>query len=369
MKLAKMINSKGGIRGSKDMALTYEHSRKQALAYAKTAMSRIEKEQLPPTPDIFELWYVFYARINPELNKAIDILTSKNQQLTMDRCQEIFYRFLSPHRDEEAIQRAGTQLNSTLKDMSGAVSEVRSATSQYSGALKDVSGKIKPGMNSEDFTIILENILKDTDQMVAHNRNLEEKLDQSAEKMKDLQRDLELIRKEALTDGLTGLSNRKAFDVEIRRVIGESRNDGKSFSLLMMDIDHFKAFNDNFGHQVGDQVLRLVARTMVEGVKGRDIAARYGGEEFAIILPDTPLRAGMAVAEHLREAVATKDVVNRNTGEKLGRITLSAGVAEFQTDEDRETLIERADAALYTAKHNGRNQIAAAPSNLRKTRD
>lgn len=130
----------------------------------------------------------------------------------------------------------------------------------------------------------------------------------------------------------------------------------------MIDIDHFKSFNDNFGHQIGDQVLRLVARTLTDGVKGRDIAARYGGEEFAIILPETPLSAGVTVGNALRKAVATKDVVNRNTGEKLGRITMSVGVAEYVPQENISELIERADAALYTAKQNGRNQVAAAPT-------
>ncbi|MEC7028274.1 MAG: GGDEF domain-containing protein, partial [Pseudomonadota bacterium] len=158
------------------------------------------------------------------------------------------------------------------------------------------------------------------------------------------------------------LDNRKAFDSEIDRVASDTKHRGAAFSLLMVDIDHFKGFNDNFGHQIGDQVLRLVARTLTDGVKGRDMAARYGGEEFAIILPDTPLHAAAIVGESLRKAIAGKEVVNRNTGEKLSRITISVGAAEFTVEEDITDLIERADAALYTAKHNGRNQVAAAPT-------
>jgi diguanylate cyclase len=180
--------------------------------------------------------------------------------------------------------------------------------------------------------------------------------------MAELQRDLESVRKEAMTDGLTGLSNRKAFDAAIQRIANECNENSTIFSLLMVDIDYFKNFNDNFGHQIGDQVLRLVARTLTDGVKGRDVSARYGGEEFAIILPETPLDAGVHVGNALRKAVATKDVINRNTGEKLGRITMSVGVAEYKSGENITDLIERADAALYTAKHNGRNQVAAAPT-------
>ena len=205
-------------------------------------------------------------------------------------------------------------------------------------------------------------VVHDTQAMIAQNQRLEEQLGKSAVVMAELQSDLEKFQKEALTDGLTGLSNRKSFDAAIRRVSEETILAKSTFTLLMVDIDHFKSFNDNYGHQVGDQVLRLVARTLTDGVKGRDVAARYGGEEFAILLPDTGLQAGVVVGNSLRKAVATKDVVNRANGERLARITMSVGVAEFTGTEQVADLIERADAALYTAKHNGRNQVAAAPN-------
>ena len=133
------------------------------------------------------------------------------------------------------------------------------------------------------------------------------------------------------------------------------------FKRILHYRDHFKGFNDNYGHQVGDQVLRLVARTLVDGVKGKDLVARYGGEEFVVILPDTQLQGGVIVADHLRKAVANKELINRSTGDKLGRITLSVGVSEFHKAETVEALIERADQALYTAKHNGRDQVASSP--------
>ena len=130
--------------------------------------------------------------------------------------------------------------------------------------------------------------------------------------------------------------------------------------MLLLDIDLFKNFNDSFGHQVGDQVLRLVARTLTDNVKGRDIAARYGGEEFAILLPDTPAAAGMRVAESLRKSMESRDIVNKATNQSLGRITLSIGVAEYAPGESIEEIVTRADAALYDAKRTGRNKVVAA---------
>ena len=129
---------------------------------------------------------------------------------------------------------------------------------------------------------------------------------------------------------------------------------------MMLDIDHFKKFNDTFGHPAGDQVLRLVGRTLVSNVKGQDMAARYGGEEFSIILPATPLSAGMRVAEILRHSIESKEITNKATGQKLGRITLSIGVAEYHPEESIASFIERADTALYEAKKTGRNKVCPA---------
>ncbi|NCC21857.1 MAG: GGDEF domain-containing protein [Alphaproteobacteria bacterium] len=341
--------------------MRYPHDIKQAGAYASEAFERMRKEGLPPTPDVFEVWYIYYSHINPDVTRAIDILVANNQKPTEERCRELYERFLN-NQNEDRVRSVGSKLSTTIKDVTGAVKNVREVSSKYSGTLEDVGAKLSGVEGFEDIEALLKIVVSDTEQMIQHNKKLETQLDQSTHAMETLQRDLETIRREALTDGLTGLANRKAFDDEIRRISSESDESKEVFTMLMVDIDHFKSFNDNFGHQVGDQVLRLVARTLVDGVKGRDVAARYGGEEFAIILPATELKQGLTVAENLRKTVATKDVINRNTGDKLGRITMSVGVAERYEGETVDELIERADAALYTAKHNGRNQVAAAPT-------
>jgi diguanylate cyclase len=143
-------------------------------------------------------------------------------------------------------------------------------------------------------------------------------------------------------------------------------------SLMLTDIDHFKNFNDTFGHLTGDQVLRLVALSVKQNVKGQDLAARYGGEEFAVVLPDTVLRSAITVAEHIRRAVMTKELMKRSTGEHLGRVTISIGVAAMHPGDTAQSLIERADKCLYAAKRNGRNrviceadpEVAEAPSQV-----
>lgn len=347
--------------------MNYPHDTKQAKSFSDQAMARITQLALPATPDIFELWYVYFAGISSEITRAIDILIANAQEITEDRCRDLHGRFLSQDRNEETIRNAGEQINATIQSVSGAVKDVHDATASYSGRLEGVSEKMANVNSPDEMRAIVKSVMADTHVMLERNQRLELELDRSSSLMQELQRDLERVRKEAMTDSLTGLSNRKAFDAAIARVTEETATSHSSFTLLMVDIDHFKSFNDNYGHQIGDQVLRLVARTLIEGVKGRDIAARYGGEEFAIILPDTTLPAGVAVGNSLCKAVATKDIINRSSSEKLGRITMSVGVAEYIPGEDTVDLIERADSALYTAKHNGRNQVAAAPTPANKS--
>lgn len=344
----------------------YKGEFQAALHVAVQVLDRLRQEGLPATPEMYELWYVFYGELNPDVVRELKILSAKPGHLNLESCQSVYAKYLSQDRTEAAMKRAGAQIQETIREVNQAVSDVQSRTEGYS---KNLQKTVQMVQSTDDPTAIksaLGALVSDTKVMMESSSKLHDELDKSSRIIHDLQRDLEIVRREAMTDGLTGLSNRKAFDQEIQRMVVEARESGHPFTLMMVDIDHFKSFNDNFGHQVGDQVLRLVGRTLVEGIKGRDFSARYGGEEFAIILPESNVTAGMAVGNSLRKAMATKDVINRNTGEKLGRITMSVGVAEYVVGEGPEELIERADGALYTAKHNGRNQVAAAPPPLRR---
>jgi diguanylate cyclase len=167
------------------------------------------------------------------------------------------------------------------------------------------------------------------------------------------------VRREAVTDALTGIGNRKFFEERMREGAREAMETGEPLALLFMDIDHFKRFNDTFGHQLGDQVLRLVAKTLVESVKGRDTTARYGGEEFAIMLPQTRLVDALRLAEQIRNTMMRRKIVSKNSGEDFGTITLSIGVSAYRPGEALGDMVRRADAALYYAKRNGRNRVAS----------
>lgn len=182
---------------------------------------------------------------------------------------------------------------------------------------------------------------------------------ESRHQIVELKESLEAIRFESLTDELTTLANRKHFDRSIEAAVAQSRESGEPFALLLTDIDNFKRFNDTHGHQTGDQVLRLVAMTVKQNVKAQDIACRYGGEEFAVILPRTSVEYARTVAERVRVAVAAKELVKRSSGQMLGNVTVSVGVAAWRRDDSVASLVERTDAALYAAKQGGRDRVCS----------
>lgn len=203
-------------------------------------------------------------------------------------------------------------------------------------------------------------LLERTKAMQEQTEELQRQLLGSSSTVTMLRQDLEIARREANVDGLTGIANRRAFEFELARLAAEAELDGTRFCVLLADIDHFKQFNDNYGHVLGDQLLKLVAKTIVRCVKGQDVVARYGGEEFAVILPTAKLPDALKVATQIKNAVAANRLKLRHSNKDLGTVTLSIGVAEFQCGEPPAHVIARADKGLYRAKAAGRNRAMAS---------
>lgn len=342
--------------------MIYDHDIDKANEVASAAMEKLRALNIAMTPDNYELFYVYYASINPKLREELQGLLKSGDVLTPDILQALYRKYISEDRYQDNYKKAGDQIHSTIQDVSGLMQNVKSASDDYAQSLESVNEKLSSDAGPEEIQEIVKSVVEDTSRILDNNRQLQEQLEMSERAMDELKRDLDQIRKEAMTDGLTGLANRKMLDEEMQNMVDHACETGESFVFMLLDIDHFKAFNDNYGHQVGDQVLRLVAKTLVDGVKGQDLVGRYGGEEFVILLPNSSIKAGEIVGENLRKSVADKEVINRSTGDRLGQITLSAGVAQFMAGDTLEKLIERADGALYTAKNNGRNQVVASNS-------
>ncbi|MBN9598811.1 MAG: GGDEF domain-containing protein [Afipia sp.] len=332
-----------------------EHER--TMAFAEVALGQIKALRQTAVPRNYEIWYVYATGYNPALNKIINETLSRNGQLSEADLDQIYETYLSQFKASERIDKVGSCVIHEIDDVMVLITDVLGISANFGNNLEGASQKLVAAKSLEQVRSVVEMLLTSTHEMRETNKVLEQRLTRSRQEIGNLQQNLEAIRAESLTDPLTGLGNRKSFDRAIETAVEHTRENGQPLSLLMIDIDHFKSFNDNFGHLTGDQVLRLVAMALKHSVKGQDITARYGGEEFAVILPNTALRQALTVADNVRRSVMSKQLKKKSTGEILGRVTISAGVSMLQPGDSAHSLIDRADACLYAAKRNGRNRV------------
>ncbi|HXW24592.1 MAG TPA: GGDEF domain-containing protein [Xanthobacteraceae bacterium] len=331
-----------------------EHER--TMAFAEIALGQIKALRQPAYPRNYEIWYTYATGYNSALNQNINEALARKGTLSAGDLDQIYDAHLSSIRLTERIDNVGAKVVDEIDQIMAMIEAVSGSASNYSESLADVSQKLGSA-DREGVRAIIEGLVVATKEMEKTNHALEARLKASKHEISQLQNNLEAVRHESLTDPLTTLANRKFFDLAIDKAMAESAKSGEPLCLLMTDIDHFKKFNDTFGHLTGDQVLRLVAQAVKQNVKGQDVAARYGGEEFAVILPRTALKQALTVADHIRRSVMGKELMKRSTGEHLGRVTISIGVAALRADDTAQSLIARADAGLYAAKRNGRNRV------------
>jgi diguanylate cyclase len=324
--------------------------------FAKAALALMGECNVVSTPDNFELFYAYCSGENPAITQVMAALINSRKPFTPELLQDLRLRCLSGARAAQSMESLGGNMSQLIDDVMGKLAASARDANAYKDTLSAATGELGGDRSPADMRKLVDGLIAATRAMEQRAKSLEGELQASSQQVTELRGKLADVRKESLTDPLTNVANRKAFDEAVKAAV-EAVSKGEDVSLLMCDIDHFKKFNDNFGHQTGDQVLRLVASCLSENVKGRDTAARYGGEEFAVLLRGTALNGATNVAEQIRQTVETKKLVKKSTGEILGAITISIGVAQFTAGETMETVVRRADACLYGAKHSGRNLV------------
>lgn len=332
-----------------------EHER--TLTFGEVALAQIKALGQPASPRNYEIWYHYATGYNAALNETINAKLSRSGQFSHRDAEQIHQQFFAPARTTDRLEAIGSKVMGKIDQIMSVLDTAAGSTSKHSENLADMSDQLDHIEQDTDIGAIIEGLLHTVQAMKQDNRVLEQRLSASKVEITELQQSLETVRNETLIDPLTTLGNRKCFDDALARAIARAHDCGQSLSLIMSDIDHFKHFNDTYGHLTGDQVLRLVALAIKQNIRRQDVSARYGGEEFAIILPGADLRTATAVADDIRRAVMGKELMKRSTRELLGRITISAGVATLHAGDTAASLIERTDSGLYAAKRNGRNQV------------
>jgi diguanylate cyclase len=232
------------------------------------------------------------------------------------------------------------------------------AGERYSVTLAQAGKNLPTSASPDEIGIIVKFLLAENAKMQHEAGELKKSLEKSKSQIDDLRSHLAEAQEVSMRDPLTSLSNRRRFDDNLARELADARQQGTTLSLVLADIDNFKKVNDLFGHTIGDEILKMFARVLQDNVCARDTVSRYGGEEFAVILPETEVENARRITERMHTQLEGMQLAVNDSGQEIGRITASFGIAELSLGDNADTLVQRADAKLYQAKCAGRNRVA-----------
>jgi diguanylate cyclase len=332
----------------------------KAYEVARVALERMERAKVWPTALNFELWLHLVTDPNGALAQEIERLLASGEPITDFIAEDLAHTYLPKAKLHDQIKDAGEQLSNELATVSHVIKTAQKTNAAYGKQLAGVTQELDDNLNPGDLKHLVQGLTNATQRAQAENKDLETRLADSTAEVGRLRDHLQQVRRDATTDGLTNLANRKSFDEELERACAEADAGGGSVLLAVLDIDHFKGFNDTWGHQTGDQVIRYVASVIGRVGAPPRFAARYGGEEFAMIFARESAAQVENTLDEILGEVASRRLKRRSTNEDLGAVTISAGFAERQPAEPPTSLMERADTALYASKRTGRNRVTSA---------
>ncbi len=324
--------------------------------HLRLALQHIARHKLPYNPIAYAVWYEYASGRNPELNKEIESFEKRETPISFGTILGWFRTYIADHQTILAEKRT-REFRSILTEVSRHIGDSGERLSRKGNKIEDYTGQLTPLTSPAEVKTVSDGILSETRSIIRENHSLKQDMDDTITEIDALKKELEGMKQAAKTDMLTGLLNRRGFDEAVARVLEpDAGGAAPRLTVIMTDIDHFKQVNDTHGHLIGDNVLKMLSKLLKDHIKGKDIAARFGGEEFILVLPDTRLDGGRTLAEQIRTSLQNIRWRTKNSGKSIGPITVSLGLAQYRPGEKLETLIQRADNALYWAKGNGRNQ-------------
>ncbi len=326
---------------------------------AARALALLKDLQTGPGPVPYTLAYVHLAGLNGEISGALQPLVEQGAAVPEKIWRDLYDHHILGSGGSMSDSMSDT-LQRILASVSANISEARRSTDDFSAEVRRAVAEIDatPGRPPDVLLAAAKRLLTAAESTCARTGALQARLEAAMADAEQLRAELEEQRRAAMVDPLTGLLNRRGMDAEFDALLQVGATTG--FSVLMVDIDRFKAINDSFGHSVGDALIRNVAQAIRACIRKTDHAVRYGGEEFLVILPETTGKRAMIVAEAIRTKVASLRLVRRTDNLQLPAITVSIGVASSYSGDDADAIVNRADRAMYQSKQEGRNQVTCA---------
>lgn len=332
----------------------YSDNFKKSSEFLRLTVALMARHQIPSNPHNYQIAYDYVSGSNKALKEDFDKLIAQGQPSEQQLWSLYKQYFVRDGSYIKAMRKEIRHIITTLLDEFGYSG---GQLSNYSHTLHQFIDILDADTPSGKMLKETEKVIEETHAMEQSQKHFEKQIVSVMAEIDTLRKELDQVKEESKIDTLTGISNRKAFDAKLEHTILKSRENNKPFSLLILDIDHFKKFNDTYGHLVGDKVLRYVAGSFKDNVKGNDFVARFGGEEFAIILPDTNINGALIVSQQIREAISAGKLTEKGAETSYGRITISIGTTQFRASDLSHELLSRADKALYLAKERGRNRV------------
>lgn len=328
-----------------------------SAGHLEAALAEMKALNIPTSPANIRVWYDFCEGENRDIVVAISELKNNKIPFDPDLCYELYHRFFG-ELPAERLEQFKKALADIVGELGVQLGDIADGSSDCADALEAAEKALAEGSELDALRAITAQLVAESRKVLEHNQQMGDIVKSMQTQMSSLQVNLEKASTEALTDKLTGVSNRRAYDRKLDSVLA-NRKEGDQVCLLMMDIDHFKQFNDSHGHLMGDKVLRFVAQMILKVIKGDDFLARTGGEEFQLILEDCALEDAIKIAEKIREVIGSSKLTKGKDRTPVGSVTLSIGVTQIGLEEPRNDLINRVDGYLYDAKSQGRNRVVS----------
>jgi diguanylate cyclase len=312
--------------------------------------------RLEPTPTNYALAHRYLTAQDRAFNGSVERAMQDGGLSAASAAAMIAERSVELSAADLQVMVADAQAR--LIEVAEIVSVSREVAADYGEALATNAADLEAGASP---VTVVGTLMGLTGSMIERTRGVEEQLRIACEEIRQLRDSLAEAQEAANQDPLTGLPNRRALDTRLAAATESARETGRPFAIAICDIDHFKAFNDRFGHQIGDEVIKFVATSLAKDGGERLFAARYGGEEFVVLFEGVNAKQAGVEIDRIRAAIGARDLKINATGQTLGRLTFSAGVSELGTDDDGSSaMLKRADVSLYEAKRKGRNQVVIA---------
>lgn len=332
----------------------YDFSPTLNARYLKKIVPLLTQHSIAANPINYAIFYDYVAGHNPNLTNAVNDLLNASQSFDCDTSLKVYGQHIC-NASLESFEKINHRIQKVIDQVSNNISDTRHKAEETNDSFQKKTAILENISGSSSIRNILQEIILETQSLVVTSQAMQSQLNEANAEMEQLRSELAQVREIAITDGLTGLLNRRAFDQTLNEIV--KNVDSPQTCLSLLDIDHFKRVNDTHGHTVGDNVIKFVASLIKKYAHPHHHVARYGGEELAIIMPNTPQKEAIQIAENIRIEMEKSRLKRKTDNTPLGTITLSIGIAELKTGDDTESFVRRADKALYKAKESGRNQV------------